>query len=76
MISVSKEEYQTFVENYPRQLAIDVCAIAEPPVITHNDFTLGDWPKSVVAKTWAYSDDPNDRYYEPEEGRKYYIKGD
>ena len=73
---VSREEYQAFVENYPRKLIKDVCAIAEPPLITFNDFTLGHWPKSIVARTWAYSDIPGDRYYEPMEDRRYFIRTD
>jgi hypothetical protein len=35
--SVSKEEFGTFVARYPRWLV-------------RNDFSLGDWPKSVVAR--------------------------
>ena len=71
---VSREEYQAFIENYPRKLVKDVCSISEPPLITFNDFTLGNWPESIVARTWAYSDILEDRYYEPIETRKYYIR--
>lgn len=73
-IRVTREEYQEFIENYPRELVKHVCAIVEPPLITFNDFTLGDWPDSVVSRTWAYSDIKGDRYYEPMEKRRYYIK--
>lgn len=61
---VSKEEFQTFLDNYPRKLTYDWSGISEPPVISYNDFELANrWPYSVVAYTWAYSDDPNDYYY-------------
>ena len=39
---VSRDEYNKFLENYPRPLARDVCAICDPPVITHNDFELAN----------------------------------
>lgn len=52
---VSRDEYNKFIENYPRPLAQDVCAICDPPIITHNDFELANrWPYSVVARTWLY----------------------
>lgn len=71
---VSRDEYNRFIENYPRPLARDVCAICDPPVITHNDFELANrWPYSVVARTWLYDDTPGEYFYEPEEKRKYFI---
>lgn len=71
---VTCEEFDEFLKNYPRLLTIDVCGIFEPPCISYNDFELADrWPYSVVAKTWAYSDDPDDYYYEPEDERSYII---
>lgn len=61
---VSKEEFQTFLDNYPRKLTYDCTGICEPPAISYNDFELANrWPYSVVANTWAYSDDPDDYYY-------------
>jgi hypothetical protein len=47
--SVTKEEFEVFVKAYPRPLEFDVAAMFEPPLCTYNDFTLGDWPASVVA---------------------------
>ena len=65
MVNVTKEEYESFLENYPRVLTMDCCGISEPPVITANDFELADrWPYSIVAKRWATSDNPDD-YYDP-----------
>jgi len=71
---VTKEEFDKFVKEYPRKLTGDCCGICEPPSVTFNDFALANrWPHSVVARTWSYSDDPHDRYYEPEENRHYYV---
>lgn len=70
---VKKDEYKEFIRNYPRRLEVDVCGISDPPSVTHNDFTLGYWPKSVVASTFGYDDNPDGYFYEPEENRIYNI---
>lgn len=71
---VSKEEFDTFIKNYPRKLDRDVCGISDPPAISYNDFELANrWPYSIVASTMAYSDDPNDYWYEAPENRHYKI---
>ena len=71
---VTKEEFDEFLNKYPRRLTYDVCGISEPPAISYNDFKLADrWPYSIVANTYAYDDDPNGYFYEPEEKRDYYI---
>ena len=71
---VTKEEFNEFLNKYPRRLTCDVCGISDPPAISYNDFKLADrWPYSIVANTWAYDDDPNGYFYEPEEKRDYYI---
>ena len=71
---VTKEEFNEFLNKYPRRLTCDVCGISDPPAISYNDFKLADrWPYSIVANTWAYDDDPNGYFYEPEEKRGYYI---
>lgn len=44
-----EDEFIQFIKNYPRPLERDVNQICEPPVVTYNDFTLGNWPESVVA---------------------------
>ncbi len=46
---VTKDEFDAFAKAYPRPLERSVTAICEPPQLSYNDFTLGDWPKSVVA---------------------------
>jgi hypothetical protein len=71
---VSKEDFTKFIKTYPRKLDCDVCGICDPAMITYNDFELANrWPYSIVAKTWAYSDNPTDYCYEPPEERSYYI---
>ena len=77
LVRVSKDEFVKFLENYPRKLVVDACGLSDPPLVTYNDFSDGrKWgqdPDSVVAKTFAYSDDPNDYFYEPPEKREYMI---
>lgn len=71
---VTKKEFDSFIAAYPRELVQHCSPIPEPPYISFNDFALADqWPYSVVARTWLYSDDPADRYYTPEADRGYYI---
>lgn len=45
----TEEEARAFIKGYPRPLERDVARIYEPPFVSWNDFTLGDWPDSVVA---------------------------
>ena len=72
--NVSKEEFNAFINNYPRKLVRDVFGACDPPLVTYNDFELADrWPYSIVANTWLYDDTPGSYYYEPEEERKYII---
>ena len=62
---VSKEEYTTFVEEYPNPLHYDVATISEPPQGSYNDFSDDKmWPESMVAKVTLWDDQP----------RSYYIK--
>lgn len=49
MKKVTKEEHEQFVVGYPNQLHKGVSTIYDPPVLEWNDFSLGDWPKSIVA---------------------------
>jgi hypothetical protein len=50
MKPVTKEEFEKFILSYPRPLDRDVAQMCEPPVVTYNDFSLGVWPQSVVAR--------------------------
>lgn len=71
---VSKDEYQKFIDEYPRKLVRDVYGVCDPPSITYNDFELADrYPYSVVASTFAYDDEPGAYFYESPEKRIYKI---
>lgn len=71
---VTKNEFLEFIKNYPRHLIKDCNGVCDPPSITYNDFELANrWPYSIVASTFAYSDNPQDYWYEPEEERVYSI---
>ena len=52
---VNKEEFQAFIDNYPRPLEFHASGISIPTALSWNDFELADrWPFSVVAHTWDY----------------------
>lgn len=70
---VSKEEFLEFIANYPRSLVINTFNACDPPAISYNDYSLGAWPKSIVAMTYEYDDDPKGYFYCPEEKRTYRI---
>jgi len=61
-MTVTKEEFDKFIQAYPRELLRDVFHANEPPIVTYNDFTLGDWPDSVVA-AYSVGDLPGAHYY-------------
>jgi hypothetical protein len=65
---VTKEEFYAFVAVYPRPLETDVVRFCEPPVKTWNDFTLGNWPQSVVASCTLPMGGPKGTIYDNEEG--------
>lgn len=50
LINATKEEFDAFIANHPRPLERDVVAFCEPPRVQFNDFSLGNWPASVVAQ--------------------------
>ena len=50
MKPVTLREFEQFILMYPRPLDRDVARMCEPPEVTFNDFTLGNWPESIVAK--------------------------
>jgi hypothetical protein len=59
MKPVTRDEFEQFVTTYPRVLERDVARMAEPPVVTYNDFSLGNWPESIVARhTFEAPDSP------------------
>lgn len=73
MENVDKKTFEKYIKQYPRKLERDVCGICEPPIVSYNDFSLGKWPDSIVAKTYLYDDNPDGYYYEPESKREYAI---
>jgi len=51
MITATKEEYDSFIMNYPNKLERSVLTFCEPPVVQFNDFSNDKiWPESVVAQ--------------------------
>ena len=58
MKNVTYKEMMDFVNQYPSKLVVDVCGIGEPPVKSWNDFTLGNWPASIVARCCIFDNDP------------------
>lgn len=70
---VDKNAFNSFINNYPKKLERDVYGVCEPPLITYNDFSKGDWPESIVASTYLYENEPESYWYVPEEERIYCI---
>ena len=60
---VSKEEFATWLNAYPRKLTHNCVGYVEPPMHTYNDFTTGDWPESIVAKMKEGYYSKDDREY-------------
>ena len=47
---VTQDEFWEFVKSYPRKLVSGVHRIVDPPLKTYEDYTLGVWSESIVAK--------------------------
>lgn len=63
---VTREELDAYVKTYPRRLERNVTRICDPWMVNYNDFTLGNWPESMVAR-YSEGDPPNDPgYWGPE----------
>jgi len=60
MKDVNKDDFNTFVAAYPRPLHKNVSGISEPPTLTYNDFTRGNWPDSVVAQVMLFEEYPKE----------------
>jgi hypothetical protein len=50
MKDVTEAEFAAFLAEYPRPLRRSVALFCEPPVVTFDDPTLGDWQVSLVAR--------------------------
>lgn len=73
LVKVSKEEFESFIKNYPVELKEHWIYFCEPPLITWNDFSSGEqYPNTIVAKTYDYSHPIWGEIKEYE--KKYYIK--
>lgn len=68
-MEVTEDELKAFIQGYGKPLEKDVFRALEPPLVTYNDFTLGNWPESIVAK-YFMGDPPesSDAYYGPASG--------
>lgn len=72
-VRVSKEEFDSFVKNYPVELQEHWIEFCTPPIITWNDFSSGkQYPDTIVARTYDYSHPIWDEVEKYEE--EYYIK--
>ena len=71
---VSKEEFDFFIENYPRKLERHCSGMSSPNYISYNDFELADrYPSSVVASYLDWSACPTSPYYKSPSDRVYNI---
>lgn len=72
MKSVTKEEFYEFLKNYPNKLESHVIKIIEPPIMSYHDFTLGKYPKSLVASHFLndYLENKGDHEYKIKEEEK------
>lgn len=79
MITVNKQEFETFLDEYPNKLVFDVYHVPDPPVGTYNDFTTGlVWPESIIAEIHFERDGSVNHYRikANKEGEKYEKKQD
>lgn len=59
---VSKEEFESFIKAYPKELDRNVFHAHMPPLVTCNDFSDGKkWPESVVCGFHYFESLPKDR---------------
>lgn len=70
---VSEDEYYDFLESYPREIERNVSSVCDPPVISYNDFKLGNFPDSIIASRCAYTEDKDDYFYVAPEDRWWKI---
>lgn len=63
---VNEASFNSYLKNYSRQLKLDINRMCEPYSTSYNDFSLGEWPDSVVAKIIGY---PEQKY-----NWEYFIK--
>ena len=72
--SVSKSEFEEYLQKYPRPLVRNVYMAVEPPSVSYNDFQLADlFPFCAVASTSIYETNPDSFYFVPEQERVYKV---
>ncbi len=72
--SVTEEELQEFIENYPRKLTEHTVNFHSPPITTYIDFEMGDAIDGIVAKEYWGTDEEDDLWYMPENERYYILR--
>lgn len=65
---VTKEEFDKFIKEYPRKLEANFVTICEPPLMTYNDFSIAEYPNSIVASFYDDWLDNDKRHYFIEKG--------
>lgn len=73
MKRVSKDEFNTFLCAYPRQVATSISEICKPPALNYYDFSLPE-NERLIAHTFKYDEDPESPMFVPENEHEYYIK--
>lgn len=66
---VTKEKFEEFIRNYPRDLVEYEIMMCSPPICAYNDFELADYPNSEVAREFYGTDKVGDLWYMPESER-------
>ena len=61
MKQVTRQIFFKFLEHYPKELDRDECNITE--IVTYSDFSLGGYPKSIVAKYEKMKDQSQIKYF-------------
>lgn len=70
---VSKDQFHAFIDNYPRDLSIEINESCTPPRLNYHDAAAGKGSRSIVATTYVYDDEPSSRSYVEPAKREYKI---
>lgn len=65
---VTRAELDAYVKAYPRKLVLDIARMCEPHMANYNDFALGNWPESMVARYSLGDPEGSQAYWGPEKG--------
>lgn len=61
-IETDATNFKQFVDNYPKKLERYVSQIVDPPIVSYNDFSRGNYPDSVVAHFSSSGGNPDNIY--------------